>query len=68
MTRFGLVGPTTGGIRWFGSPDEVARSWRLEEFSGAKLRVCVNGRVGHGTASQVKPVYDAQSRLVGEGL
>ncbi len=63
ITNYGLVGPTTGGIRWLGTPEAVAEAWFRGDFPNAVLRLSINGEVRHGTAEQVAPVYAALNAL-----
>jgi len=61
--KFGLVGPDTGGIRWYGSAEEVAAVWHSREFHNPVLRVFRNGKLGFGTSAEVAPVYAELNRL-----
>lgn len=63
VEKYGLIGPDTGGLRWLGSAEEVAKAWHEKRWHHPVLRVFVNGKVSHGTAEDVKPVYDALAKL-----
>jgi hypothetical protein len=64
ITNYGLIGPTTNGrVKWLQTPEAVAQAWLHDEYPMSRLRVLVDGRIGHGTAEESQLVYDALRRL-----
>ncbi len=58
VTAYGLLGPTTNGIKWFKTPEELAAEWR--NYPAAKIRLSYGGgEVTHGSADEVAPIYKA---------
>ena len=65
ITNWGLVGPTTRGIKWLGTPENVAQAWHEGRYPNSVLRVARNGSVGFGSGAESKLVYNALEKLLG---
>lgn len=58
--RYGVTAPI-GGLHWFDTPMDAARD--LRERDCAVIRLLIDGQVRHGSAEDVKPIYDALAEI-----